>query len=119
MQFFKWIARYYHYPIGEVVKTALPAGLTKKSGRRILLTETGKKLSELIETESKNTSWLPGLLDKGEISPHITGKLWATKDRRLFESWEEKGWFIISSELVGVSTKTRTETCCAISDNID
>ena len=119
VQFFKWIARYYHYPIGEVVKTALPAGLTKKSGRRILLTETGKKISELIETESKNTSWLPGLLDKGEISPHITGKLWATKDRRLFESWEEKGWVTISSELVGGSTKTRTETCCALSDNID
>ena len=51
VQFFKWISRYYHYPIGEVIKTALPAGLTKKSGRRILLTETGKRDSELIETE--------------------------------------------------------------------
>ena len=25
VQFFKWIARYFHYPTGEVIKAALPA----------------------------------------------------------------------------------------------
>jgi primosomal protein N' (replication factor Y) len=33
---FRWISRYYHYPIGNVVKTALPAGLTISSSKRIL-----------------------------------------------------------------------------------
>jgi primosomal protein N' (replication factor Y) len=78
VRFFKWIAKYYHYPIGEVIKTALPAGLTKKSGRRVVLTETGRRQGEFIKTEL-NTPWLSSLLDKGEISPHITGKLWPTK----------------------------------------
>ena len=120
VKFFKWIARYYHYPIGEVIKTALPAGLTKKSGRRVLLTETGRKhISELIEIELKNIPWLKSLLDKGEASPHITGKIWPTKDRRFLESWEEKGWVTISSELIGGKAKTKTEICCALTEHID
>ena len=120
VQFFKWIARYYHYPIGEVIKTALPAGLTKKSGRRVILSATGRNsLNELIKTELKNSPWLSGLLDKGEISPHITGKLWPTKDRRLLESWEVKGWITISSELTGGRVKSRTEICCALTGHIE
>ena len=120
VRFFQWIARYYHYPIGEVIKTALPAGLTKKSGRRIMLTATGREnIPEVIETELKNTPWLASLLDKGEISPHITGRLWPTKDRRLLESWEKNGWVTISSELVGGSAKIKTEICCALSEGVD
>jgi primosomal protein N' (replication factor Y) len=120
VRFFKWIAKYYHYPIGEVIKTALPAGLTKKSGRRVLLTATGRKhITELVEAELKNTPWLSSLLEKGEISPHVTGKLWPTKDRRLLELWEENGWVTISSELIGGKAKTKTETCCALTEHLD
>lgn len=119
VRFFKWMAKYYHYPIGEVIKTALPAGLTKKSGRRVLLTETGRKHCQLNETELISSPWLSILLNKGEISPYITGKLWPTKDRRLLESWEEKGWVAIRNELTGGSAKTKTEICYALIEHID
>ncbi|MFC1844577.1 primosomal protein N' [Thermodesulfobacteriota bacterium] len=120
VRFFEWIARYYHYPIGEVIKTALPAGLNKKSGRRVLLSEKGRThVSAIIETELKKSPWLNDLLDKGEISPHNTGKLWSTKDRRILESWEEKGWIEIISELTGGRTKTKTEQCCALAGHND
>lgn len=120
VQFYKWIARYYHYPIGEVIKTALPAGLTKKSGRRILLTEKGRShIEKNIEPEIKKKPWFTDLLEKGEISPHVAGKLWTTKERRLLESWEENGWVAISSELVGGSAKIKTEICCGLAEHID
>jgi len=120
VRFFEWIARYYHYPIGEVIKTALPAGLNKKSGRRVLLTEKGRiHVSGFIETETENFPWLSGLLDTGEINPHSTGKLWSTKDRRILESWEEEGWIDIISELTGGRTKTRTEQCCALTGHAE
>jgi primosomal protein N' (replication factor Y) len=116
--FYRWIANYYHYPIGEVIKTALPAGLTKKSGRRVLITEAGKKhLTELSKTKTINDTWFTGLLQKGELSPHVTGKLWRSKERTLLKSWEEQGWIIISSELVGGTVKTKTETCGGIAGN--
>jgi primosomal protein N' (replication factor Y) len=120
VRFFKWIARYYHYPIGEVIKTALPAGLDKKSGRRVLLTEKGRiHLPGYIETEQKNSEWVSDLFDKGEISPYKTGKLWSTKDRRILESCEENGWVEINSEITGGRTKTKTEQCCALTERLD
>ena len=39
--FFRWLADYYHYPLGEVIQTALPSGLRAGSGHEIILTKTG------------------------------------------------------------------------------
>jgi primosomal protein N' (replication factor Y) len=120
VDFYRWIANYYHHPIGEVIKTALPAGLTKKSGRRVMITEAGKKhLPELSEAAISNSTWFPGLLQKGEISPHVVGKLWRSKERTFLESWEKQGWVIISSELVGGTAKTKTEICFGIVGNVE
>jgi primosomal protein N' (replication factor Y) len=120
VDFYKWIANYYHYPIGEVIKTALPAGLTKKSGRRIKITDAGKKhLAEISESAITGTPWFSSLLHKGAISPHAAAGLWRTKERGLLELWEQKGWVAISSELVGGAAKTKNETCCALAENID
>jgi primosomal protein N' (replication factor Y) len=40
--FFKWIADYYIYPIGEVIKCALPSGLNVFDFTTVALTESGK-----------------------------------------------------------------------------
>ena len=44
--FFKWIADYYKYPIGEVVKNALPGGLNVYDYSSITLTEKGRSAHE-------------------------------------------------------------------------
>ncbi|KPK00597.1 MAG: primosomal protein N' [Desulfobacterales bacterium SG8_35] len=120
VSFYKWIANYYHYPIGEVIKTALPAGLTKKSGRRVMITDAGRKyLHALSERTITGTPWFSGLLHKGELSPHVTGNLWRSKERRLLELWVDNGWITISSELVGGTAKAKTEICCGLAANID
>ncbi len=118
--FYKWIANYYHYPIGEVIKTALPAGLTKKSGRMVMITDAGKKhLSELSDAAITGTPWFSSLLHRGRISPHVAGILWRSKERRLLEAWEAKGWISVSSELIGGTAKEKTEICCGFAKNID
>lgn len=38
---FRWVARYYHAPLGEVVRTALPSSMTAASTRRVTLTPLG------------------------------------------------------------------------------
>ena len=119
VSFYRWIANYYHYPIGEIIRAALPAGLTKKSGRRIIITETGRKqLLELSDKAITGASWFSDLLKKGEIGPHTAGSLWRMKERRLLELWQEKGWLTISAEIVGGTAKAKTETCCALTENI-
>ena len=45
--FFKWIAEYYKYPLGDVIKTALPGGLNIYEFISIALSEKGRQaLSE-------------------------------------------------------------------------
>ena len=115
VEFYKWIANYYHYPIGEVIQTALPAGLTQKSGRRIILTETGaRRLREITDAVIITSPWFTRLLTQGEISPQTSRGLWASKERRLLESWAADDLITISSEIVGGNAKQKTEICYAL-----
>ena len=41
--FFEWIADYYLYPLGQVIQSALPGGLTRKDVTRYALTPAGKR----------------------------------------------------------------------------
>ncbi|MBW2505691.1 MAG: primosomal protein N' [Deltaproteobacteria bacterium] len=118
VNFYKWIANYYHYPIGEVIKTSLPAGLTQKSGRRVVITESGRKhLPKLTDETFSNTAWFSGLLANGELSPNIIRKLRSAKESRLLKVWEEKGWVEIYSELSGGTAKPKTEICYSLAEN--
>jgi len=115
VRFYQWIAGYYHHPIGEVIKTALPAGLTQKSGRRIRVTEAGHRyLQEVTDKGVSKETWFSDLRKKGEIGPATVARLWKTKERKLLESWQQEGWVTISSELVGGTAKPKTEMCCAL-----
>ncbi|MGW8194803.1 MAG: primosomal protein N' family DNA-binding protein, partial [Desulforhopalus sp.] len=37
VSFYRWVANYYHYPIGLVIKAALPGGLAPKSFKKVYL----------------------------------------------------------------------------------
>ena len=40
--FFKWISDYYKYPVGQVVKNALPGGLNIRDYASVAITEKGR-----------------------------------------------------------------------------
>lgn len=65
--FFRWVARYYHYPLGEVIKTALPGGLAPRSGKQIHLTGHGRmELANSGKAPGREApDWLPRLVEKG------------------------------------------------------
>jgi len=43
ISFFKWIAEYYKYPVGEVIKKALPGGINLYDYAELSITQSGKK----------------------------------------------------------------------------
>lgn len=116
--FFRWVARYYHYPIGEVIKSALPGGLTVMSGRRVILSERGRQyLTAQRQTENgPSYRWLTTLLNKGCLSPASCRQIWRAPDRHLLEKWEKNGWLEIKTELTGGTTRTMSEACVALAD---
>ncbi len=111
--FYRWIAEYYHYPIGEVIKTALPGGLTQRNRKILKLTESGREslgvwpLSEKVEPD-----WFHLLQKKNELSPAVTKKLLTDKVyKQLIDQWQESGLAAFHDVLDKAKTGQRSELC--------
>ncbi|MCF6289455.1 MAG: primosomal protein N' [Desulfobacterales bacterium] len=108
--FYRWIASYYHYPLGEVIRTGLPGGLVTASSRRVLLTESGQRNLP----GHASYPWVEELVRKGQLTPAVTRKIWRTKGRRLVKQWEQEGWVEIREEIRRSTTRIRTESCITL-----
>ena len=71
--FFRWLADYYHHPLGLVIKTALPGGLSPHSVKKLLLSQNSSLISDI--AGDKKYPWLTTLLDKGKLTVSDTRKL--------------------------------------------
>lgn len=86
---YRWVARYYHHPIGEVLKTALPVTPKVKIQRQISLTQKGQQqyADHLIsgKAEKSRDSWLMPLFEKGLFQQEDVNTYWRdpSKQRRL------------------------------------
>jgi len=113
VHFYRWISSYYHYPIGEVIRTALPGGLDSRSGKQIRLTSTGREsLTRLIESDSlKLPSWVGSLLDRGFLSPVFVRRIYRKNNEKKFVlNWKKKGWILIIEEMVTKSLNNKEES---------
>jgi len=78
--FFRWIANYYHYPIGQVVETALPGGHMRKTGKRLVVNpETGALPHEGNALNSDQKALFERIQNKGYLSIAATRKLLSDK----------------------------------------
>ncbi|NTV14303.1 MAG: primosomal protein N' [Desulfobulbaceae bacterium] len=113
--FFRWLADYYQYPLGEVIKTALPAGTTTASTRRLLLKATGAAELASLAGSPEAPPWLAELLARGEIPPGATRKLFRDRAaRRRLEPWLAAGWLELREELAGDQVRARQVTCATL-----
>lgn len=119
--FFRWVARYYHYPLGEVIKTALPGGLAPRSGKKIHLTEQGQEnLQVFLEAKGlQESEWLPRLLEKGFLGASESLKLLGQNiSRKLIAAWQEQGLVEIREILIGNDVRQKQETCYSCSNSL-
>jgi len=111
--FFRWIAEYYHFPLGQVIKTALPGGLTLKSRKIIKLTEVGQKeLNVWSSTEFPEPDWFAKLLEKGELSAALSKKVLNDKLLRVqVREWIKGALVFIDDVLDKEKTWLKEELC--------
>ena len=111
--FFKWIASYYHHPIGEVVKTALPGGMALRARKVLYLSESGlNTLSTWPLSDMPEPDWFARLLTKKKLSPTLTKKVLSdTKLGRLLKSWQEKDLVCIEEVVDKQQTSAKLELC--------
>jgi primosomal protein N' (replication factor Y) len=80
--FYRWAAEYYQYPLGLVVKSALPAGLSGSVRKRLLWKGEGPDVTVLFPEGTP--SWVSELASKGRFGYEASKRLLADKIQRRF-----------------------------------
>jgi len=107
--FFRWIANYYIHPIGEVIRTALPRGLTLADRTEITLTDRGRHALDQGGMDTDEAA-LMQQLQSGPRPYHLLLRNPEPKQIAiLVNALETRGWIDRRQRLSGGSTRHRTE----------
>ncbi|NNL76085.1 MAG: primosomal protein N' [Desulfobacterales bacterium] len=107
--FFRWITDYYKYPIGEVVKNALPGGLNIRDLATVTLTEKGRTAVSHGHLTPIAKDFLGQLIAGPRRVKEVCRKINQNIPAALLNTFERNGWITKKWELSGVKTKARTE----------
>jgi primosomal protein N' (replication factor Y) len=117
ISFFRWIADYYKYPIGEVVKNALPGGLNVYDHALLAITDLGR--SALVD--SQLTPIAIKILSQLQAQPcrlqELHKKIAQNIPGSLVSNFEQNGWITRKWELSGATAKARMERFVRLVDN--
>lgn len=111
--FFQWVAEYYQHPIGEVINTALPAGLKQSSQKTIRLIRQEISFANLLEIEEHDVpQWLLNLQKEGKLGATETRKVLGNKKwNALVQKLVAAEFISIKSDLSGSLTREKKEIC--------
>jgi primosomal protein N' (replication factor Y) len=111
LSFFRWISNYYVYPLGEVIRTGLPPGLTLRTCRILKITSEGKAHLAELSPESEDHRFLQILAEEGAIRFDLLFRRLkiANPHARLF-SLKKKNLLIEELRLKPEQIKPRIET---------
>ncbi len=108
--FYRWVANYYHYPVGMVIKTALPGGLAPKSRKKLVLQIDSDTFSALFS--SGYPAWAARLAAQGELSPVETAELLGDPAaKKTVASLVKKKAINIASVLAKDGVQEKSEVC--------
>jgi len=96
--FYRWISNYYLYPLGEVIKTGLPPGLTVETCRILKITPEGKARLLEFPSESEDRRLLETLAQSGEINLNTLSR-WLKVDNLHSRIFSLKQKDLIAEEL--------------------
>ncbi|NVM57676.1 MAG: primosomal protein N', partial [Desulfobacterales bacterium] len=95
IRFFNWIADYYLYPIGQVIKGALPSGLNVTHVETLKVTEKGRSVLSNDTVGDFDRELLKALESRGPVGVRTLSKdLKKEISPRTLHSLERAGWVI-------------------------
>jgi primosomal protein N' (replication factor Y) len=100
IQFFRWISEYYLYPLGEIVKGALPGGLNVTQVQTVRITEKGHSALSSATLKTSDRAVLETLENRGPLGLRTLLKT-LKEDISLaaLRSLERAGWIIREQKL--------------------
>ncbi|MEE4242444.1 MAG: primosomal protein N' [Desulfopila sp.] len=121
VSFFRWIAEYYQSPIGEVISTAVPAGMKRTSRKIIHLNKKGAGEEKIIGVVgSPLPQWVEKLLNRKQLTASFSKKILSNPpDRKLIKILQKQGLIIIEDEISGQTVGDKWETCYSSSYSLN
>jgi primosomal protein N' (replication factor Y) (superfamily II helicase) len=103
--FLRWTADYYLHPIGEVIQTALPGGLTVEERSLYRLTDAGRRELSQKDLDAATDRMLRCMDASGRRFAQLRREGGQDFSRARLNSWMEKGWVarhtVFKSERIG------------------
>ena len=113
----QWISNYYFSPLGEVIKSALPAGINSSSNRFVKITEEGIK--NINTAGEKDQNLLSLVHEKGELSvPDIEKIFGGSRAAYLIGRLSAGGLVEVNSRLKTAGIKKKKEKYAALQKEI-
>jgi primosomal protein N' (replication factor Y) len=116
LAFFRWVGEYYKYPLGEVIKNALPGGLTLYELASLTITEQGRHRLEVGNGPPLERGVLQLLAGGPCRLRDLSSKLNQHVPSALVRSLENRGMIVITRELRGGRTRLKLERIAALAD---
>lgn len=107
--FFEWIADYYLYPLGQVIQSALPSGLTRKDVACYTLTPAGEHHLTDASLPALQQAVLRLLENKPRTGKEISGSVGTRVPPSLLLSMEKNGWIEKARQVKVETTRRRQE----------
>ena len=107
--FFLWVANYYLHPIGDVIQTALPSGLTVAELSIYRLTEAGRGMLKGGKLEAPIRQLFEAMDGVGRKFAFLSKKSKGELGRSKLNTWISKGWVVQYTALKGDRTRPKTQ----------
>jgi primosomal protein N' (replication factor Y) len=102
VSFYRWLANYYHYPLGLVIKTALPGGLAPKSVNKLKLKTNPDQFESYFDEEIPQ--WGQKLISQGELGSLETAEILSNRKMKNFVA------HLLESDAVSVTNVMAKDT---------
>jgi primosomal protein N' (replication factor Y) len=107
--FFRWVADYYLHPLGEVIQTALPGGLSPAEFTLYQLSEAGRKALEHRRVDGVSRSVLEAMDGPASKYSQICKRAEGKVPRSKLKTWVAKGWVVCKVVLRGHHTRPKMQ----------
>lgn len=107
MAFFRWVADYYMYPLGEVIKQALPTGMVTSERTKLAITEAGLGAVKTGPAGKAEMAVLASLTEGPQFRQQLKKRLGREVPYALMHRLVHKGWIEKETVLKGGSPRTR------------
>jgi primosomal protein N' (replication factor Y) len=118
LPFFVWISSYYHFPLGEVIRGALPGGINLYEFTSLTITEEGRQNLE----KGRGSSMERTILYQLQKGPCRFKDLCTDIDKKgvptVIRSLEDCGWIVKQRRLKGGRTKPKTRRLVSLQPGV-